>query len=469
MTEKKKFSVVKAMSWYAIGNVFVKGVAIFVVPLFSNLMSTYENGIYTSFVSYATIIESIVLLGLSATIRISKYDEETDYDRYTSTVLLIVFSVALALLALVNIVLCFVPEFLSFGRLIWNILIIDVAFSAGCIILGGRLTLDGRYKTYFVYLIINTVLNLGLSLGLCFTLFKNHDVHMSKIYAIFITNILCFTYMLSMVGFKKPNKEYISRALKWGSPLIIHTFLISLFSQLATLSIQYMTDFSKVGIYGMAITLLNIPHVLLATFENSWNPWFFDTMNEKNYKLIKRFNNICYLVFATLIAEFILIIPDLFHLFINKTYWDAIYCLIPLSIDTFISFLYYTPLNTEYFYKNTKNVMLASILSSIVEVILLFILVNKFNFYGAAYALVISRIVLLIIHTYYAKKLEKNELYDKKVLIGCIIGLFIIDLIASLFVNNIIIRLVLFVAIGIAVIAMIIKNRKELIKIFVGD
>lgn len=469
MADKKKFSVVKAMSWYAIGNVFVKGMAIFVVPLFSDLMSTYENGIYTSFVSYATIIESIVLLGLSATIRISKYDEDTDYDTYTSTVLLIVFSVAFALLFLVNIILCFIPNFLSFSRLIWNILIIDVSFSAGCIILGGRLTLDGRYKAYFVYLIFNTVLNLGISLGLCFTIFKNHDVHMSKIYAVLITNMLCFTYMFLMVGHKKPNKEYIVKALKWGSPLIVHTFLISLFSQLATLSIQYMTDMSRVGIYGMAITLLNIPQVLLATFENSWNPWFFDTMNEHNYALIKRFNNICYIVFATLIAEFILIIPDLFHLFINKGYWDAIYCLMPLSIDTFISFLYYTPLNTEYFYKNTKNVMFASIMSSIVEVILLFILVNKFDFYGAAYALVISRIVLLIIHTYYAKKLESNELYDKKILLSCILGLFIIDIIASLFVNNIIIRLVLFVVIGIAILAMIIKNRKELFKIFVKE
>lgn len=469
MSEKKKFSVLKAMSWYAIGNVFVKGVAIFVVPLFSDLLSTAENGIYTSFLSYSTIIESIILLGLSATIRVSKYDEETDYDTYTSTVLLIIFSVASLLLALINIILCFIPNFLLFDRLIWNILIISTAFSAGCIILGGKLTLDGRYKAYFVYLIINTVLNLGISLVLCFTLFVNHDVHMSKIYAILITNIVCFSYMLLITKCTKPNKAYIIKALKWGSPLIVHTVLISLFSQLATLFIQHFTDYSKTGIYGMAITLLNIPQVLLATFENAWNPWFFDTMSEHNYTLIKRFNNICYVVYATLISEFLLIIPDLFHLFINQNYWDAIYCLMPLSIDTFVSFLYYTPLNTEYFHKNTKNVMLASILSSIVEVIMLFILVNKFDFYGAAYALVISRIVLLVIHTYFAKKLDKNEMYDKRILIGCLLGLSIIDIIASLFVDNIIIRLLLFATIGIVIIVMVIKNRKELFKLFIGD
>ena len=464
--EKKKFSVIKAMSWYAIGNVLVKGVAIFVLPLFSDLIGTYENGIYTSFISHATILESIVLFGLSATIRISKYDEETDYDSYTATVLMIVFAIAMLLLVGVNLLLFIVPDFLSFNRFFWNLLIIHVLFSAECIILGGRMTLDGHYMGYFIYLLINTVLNLGISLGLIFTVFKDNNAHMAKIYAIFITNIVCFIYMYLFIGVHSPEKAYIKKALKWGSPLIVHTFLISLFAQLATLSIQYMTDYSNVGIYGMAITLLNIPQVLLATFENAWNPWFFDTMNTKNYALIKRFNNICYIVFASLIGEFILIVPDGFHLFINENYWDSIYCLIPLSIDTYISFLYYTPLNTEYFYKNTKNVMFASILSSIVEVILLYILINQYGLFGAPYALLISRIVLLIIHTYFARKLDKNEFYNPKILIGSIILLLIIDIISSLCVNNVPIRLGLFVLNGILMLTMVFKNRKELLRLF---
>lgn len=466
--ENKKFSIIKAMSWYAIGNILVKGVAIFVLPLFSDLLSTYENGIFTSFVTYATIIESIVLLGLSATIRISKYDEETDYDSYTATVLLICFSVALLLLIGVNIILFINPNFLSFNRLLWNILIVDVAFSAGCILLGGRLTLDGRYKAYFVYLVINTVINLGVSLLLIFTIFKDHEVHKAKIYGILLANIISFIYMYLVVGVKKYNTSYISRALKWGSPLIVHTFLISLFAQLATLSIQYLTDFSNVGIYGMAITLLNIPQVLLATFENAWNPWFFDAMNKKDYVLIKRFNSICYVIFASLIAEFILIVPDFFHLFINKNYWDAIYCLIPLSIDVYISFLYYTPLNTQYFYKNTRNVMLASIISSSIEVVLLYLLINKYGLFGAPYALLISRLVLLVIHSYFARKLDKNEFYDIKVLIGTIIALLIIDIISTVFVNNILIRLALFIINGLMMLYMLYKNRNELIRLFNG-
>ena len=466
--EKKGFSIIKAMSWYAIGNILVKGVALFVLPLFSNLMSTYENGIFTSFVSYATIVESIVLLGLSATIRISKYDEDTDYDSYTATVLFVTFTVALLLLVGINIILLFNPVFLEFNRLLWNILIIDVAFSAGCIVLGGRLTLDGHYKAYFVYLVINTAVNLGLSLLLCFTIFKNHDVHMAKIYGILAANVLSFLFMYFVIGANKPNRGYITKALKWGSPLIVHTFLISLFAQLATLSIQYLTDFSNVGIYGMAITLLNIPQVLLATFENAWNPWFFDTMNRNDYVLIRRFNSICYIIFACLIGEFILIVPDIFHILINKNYWDAIYCLIPLSIDVYISFLYYTPLNTQYYYKNTKNVMFASIISSVVEVILLYVLIKNYGLFGAPYALLISRLVLLAIHTYFAKKLDKNELYDKRILIGSILVLIIIDIISSLCVDIIAVRLILFVLNGVLMLMLVYKHRKELLRLFNG-
>lgn len=466
--EEKKFSVIKAMSWYAIGNILMKGVALFVLPLFSNLLSTYENGIYTSFVSYSTVIESIVLFGLSATIRIAKFDKETEYDSYTATVLMITFSVAALLLFGVNIILFFKPIFLQFDRFMWNVLIVDVAFGAGIIVLGGRMTLDGHYLGYFIYLVINTVINLGVSLLLIFTVFKDGNGHLAKIYAVVLANIVCFLYMYFFIGARKPNKAYIKKAISWGSPLIVHTFLISLFSQLATLSIQYMTDYSNVGIYGMAVTLLNIPQVLLATFENAWNPWFFTTMDKQDYVLIKRFNNICYLAFAALIAEFILIVPDGFHLFINKSYWDAIYCLIPLSIDTYISFLYYTPLNTEYFYKNTKNVMFASILSSMVEFVMLYVLIKRFGLFGAPYALLISRIVLLIIHTYFARKLDTNDFYDIKILLGTIIGLIVIDIISSLFADTPLVRLPIFVIIGLLMLYLVFKNRKELLRLFNG-
>ena len=464
--EKKKFSVIKAMSWYAIGNILVKGVALFVLPLFSDLMSTYENGVFTSFNSYSTVLESIVLLGLSATIRISKYDKETDYDAYTATVLMIVFSMAGILFVGINTILCFVPEFLKFDRFMWILILVNITFSASGVIMSGRMTLDGHYLGYFINLVINMVINLGVSLGLIFTVFKNGDAHLAKIYAVILANFICFTYMYLFIGVHKPDKSYIKRAIRWGSPLIVHTFLISLFAELATLSIQYLTDYSKVGIYGMAITLLNIPQVLLATFENAWNPWFFDTMNKKDYSLIKKFNSVCYIVFASLIAEFILIVPDGFHLFINKNYWDAIYCLIPLSIDTYISFLYYTPLNTEYFYKSTKNVMFASIMSSMVELVLLYVLIKRYGLFGAPYALVISRIVLLGIHTYFARKLDQNAFYDRKILFGSIILLFVVDIITSLCVDNVPVRLSLFVINGILMLTMVTKNWKELTRLF---
>ena len=378
------------------------------------------------------------------------------------------FTVAALLLLGINIILFFKPIFLQLDRFMWNILIVDVTFSAGCIILGGRMTLDGHYMGYFIFLVINTVINLGVSLLLIFTVFKNGNGHMAKIYAVVLANIACFLYMYFFIGVNKPNKDYVKKALSWGSPLIVHTFLISLFSQLATLAIQYMTDYSNVGIYGMAITLLNIPQVLLATFENAWNPWFFDTMNKQDYVLIKRFNNICYLVYSTLIAEFILIVPDGYHLFINRSYWDGIYCLIPLSIDTYISFLYYTPLNTEYFYKNTRNVMFASILSSMVEFVMLYVLISRFGLFGAPYAVLISRIVLLIIHTYFARKLDLNDFYDSKILYGTVVGLIVIDIISSLFANTPLVRLPIFVVIGLLMLYLVFKNRKELLRLFNG-
>ena len=63
-----KYNILKAVSWYTIGNVLIKGVAFFVLPVFTRLMNTHEYGIYSVYMSYLTIFEVIILLGLSATI-----------------------------------------------------------------------------------------------------------------------------------------------------------------------------------------------------------------------------------------------------------------------------------------------------------------------------------------------------------------------------------------------------------------
>ena len=53
-TEKKKknYNMLNATIWYTICNLITKGVAFFVLPIFTKLMTPDEYGVYTIYLSY---------------------------------------------------------------------------------------------------------------------------------------------------------------------------------------------------------------------------------------------------------------------------------------------------------------------------------------------------------------------------------------------------------------------------------
>ena len=88
-----KYNFLKAASWYAIGNILIRGISFFLLPIFTGLMSTRDYGIYSVYTSYLTLFETLVLLGLSSTVRIAKYSNNFDFEDYIATIIKIPFIV----------------------------------------------------------------------------------------------------------------------------------------------------------------------------------------------------------------------------------------------------------------------------------------------------------------------------------------------------------------------------------------
>ena len=165
---KKKYNILKAASWYTVGNILVKGVSFFVLPIFTDLMSTTEYGIYSVYLSYVTIFEVFILLGLSSTVRIAKFDKDVDFKKYMSTIICIpVLLTLLGILIINGRFLIVNSDLLSMNLTLWNYLLVTCAFAAVAGIIGAQLVIESRYKSFMAYSCINTLLNVGISLFLC--------------------------------------------------------------------------------------------------------------------------------------------------------------------------------------------------------------------------------------------------------------------------------------------------------------
>lgn len=458
----KKYNILKAASWYTVGNILVKGVSFFVLPIFTDLMSTTEYGIYSVYLSYVTIFEVIILLGLSSTVRIAKFDKDVDFKKYMSTIICIpVLLTLLGMLIINGRFLIVNSDLLSMNLTLWNYLLVTCAFAAVAGIIGAQLVIESKYKSYMAYSCINTLLNVGISLFLCYTIYRGHDIHMARVIGQCASSVISCLFLLFITRSKPAiTGVYFRQSLRWGIPLLFHTLATIILTQSDRIVIKYMDGYSAAGIYSVAVTLIMIPLTLHTSIENAWAPWFYKKLEEKNYKEAYKINNLYIIAFAFITGCFMIVSPEIIRLFTNKDFWDSMYCLVPLSISVFGEMLYCLPANIEYFNKKTTFIMWGTISATIINIILDIGFVYIFGYVGAAYATSLSKLLLFAFHYFLSKKIDHNSVFNNKIAICSIIVLWLVNFGTITMIEHMLIRwgVLFFFCTIVAVYCLIKKN-----------
>ena len=460
----KKYNILKAASWYTIGNIMIKGINFFVLPVFTRLMSTHEYGVYGVYVSYLSIIETIILLGLSSTIAIAHFAKEVDRDSYLSTAICIPAGVTVICMAIINVILLFCGTVLSMNAVLWNCLFLTAGTGAISGILSARLIIDGRYKLSVLYSGLNVVLNVGISLALCATVYRTHDVHLARVFGSTASTVLGMVFLLLVTktgfNFKRVNAKY---AFAWGVPLLFHTLATVVLTQSDRILIRYMVSYSSAGIYAVATTLATIPLVLESSLAQAWQPWFYGKLDRKEYGPIRWLNDRYILFFAVIISCFIIVSPDVVRIFTEKDYWGSIYSLVPLSISVFGELLYSIPASIEYYSKKTTYLMMGTLITVVVNILLDVLFISLFGYHGAAYATAISKLALFLMHCCFARKVDKNHVFSGKIVIACLIFLALLNYLTLITLDLYVVRYAILLCLAIPCGIYLIKNKTLLL------
>ncbi len=456
----RKYNILKAASWYTIGNMMIKGVNFFVLPIFTNLMSTHEYGIYSVYLSYLAIFETIILLGLSSTISVAKYAKEVDFESYMSTILVIPIGLTTICMLAINILLSFYGTILSMNVALWNCLFISSAAGAICGIIGARLVIDGKYMLYMAYSGIHTIGNVLISLFLCSAIYRTQNIHLARVYGSTISVVIGMVFLLittkARISIQNVNVRY---ALVWGVPLLFHTVATVVLTQSDRILIRYLDSYSSAGIYAVATTILSIPLVLQQSINQAWTPWFYGKLDEKDYKEIKWLNNRYIVLYGVIIACFMLLAPDVVHLFTENSYWPCIYSLVPLAISGFAEHMYSIPVSVEYYNKRTTYIMTATLTTVVLNILLDVIFIKFLGYHGAAYATALSKVILFGMHLSFSKKLDDNSMFSGRLVIVCFALLICLNISIVTTVEFALVRYMILVSVLIPFGLYVLKNK----------
>ena len=162
----------------------------------------------------------------------------------------------------------------------------------------------------------------------------------------------------------------------------------------------------------------NIIDSIRGAFNNSWNPFFVDLLREDKIETIAYRAKNYIRVFACLMIGFILLTPEVFHLFASSDYWDGIFVIPIIVLYIYTQYIYLFGVNYEFYMERTDIVAIGTFVTGGCNLLFNYIFIKIFGYIGAAYATLLSGIISASIHVWFGKKLAKEKwAYNVKIFI----------------------------------------------------
>lgn len=425
---ENQYSLLKALSWYTMGNVLIKSINFLTLRLFTSLLSTSDYGVFGVYQSYLGIFEMIILVGTAHTIKMVKYDQSIDYETYVSSVIYIPVMGAALSLFFVQLYFLFFDTLAGLTKGLWNTLLITAGMVSVANVICSKLILEGKYKAYILYSLINTVVNISVSLLLCYMRFFEGEGYWARVIGAMSSGIVSCIYLLVFMRVRRPCLKYIKTGIGMGVPLLVHAVATQVLVQTDKIVISQLVSYSAVGIYTAASNIAVIPNTLLNSIENSWSPWFYKALSEKKYGELRKKNSRIIGIFAAGLAAFLMVSPEGVRLLTAKEYWDAAYILMPLAIASFAELIYLMPLNLELFYKKNKAIWVYTLSVVVMNIVLDIIGIKLFGYVAGAYVTCISRLALFLLHYIRAGRIDRHHIIDLRIVVIALAGLTATDI-----------------------------------------
>lgn len=459
-----KKNILNSVLVYTIGSFGIQGLRFITLPFFSRMMAPDDYALMSSYESWVSIL--LIFIGLQAYACLNNayidFGEE-NIDRFASSISWLVLFTGVPVSLLTYIFRGVLTDIFQMNDKYLQIGVIQCVFTFYLTLLITKFRIRNKPLEYVIYSILNSILNIGLSMVLVWIM--PNDKYVGRIIASLIAVIMMGGVSASQIykaGGNCFDKKYIKYTLAFTGPLIFHSLGGIILGRTDQIMLLKLSGQSAMGIYSYGSNYAHIIYVLYTAANLAYGPIYYRLKEKKEEKRVIQLNYIYMEVYLNFMGCFILILPEIIKVMSGKEYYSAINSAPLLAFSFLINFLYTFPVNYEFYRKNTKYIAYSTCAAACVNLVLNYVLIQQWNEVGAAMATCTSMLFQLIIHFSVAKKLIKKYEMNIAFFMKGLINIMFIACIYYIFKTQGIFRIAGSIIYFIMGVVVILKNREQI-------
>lgn len=400
---------------YTITTIFQKGVAFFLIPVYSVYIEPKDYGVISLVLATIAILTVFFTLSFDAAIVRFYYDYKHDPAELKRKISTLLFSLG------ANSIIAFVV-FMLFGPYVFGLVLPNVDFYPYIflgllilvfqpfylLVLGFCQTIENA-KAFSIISVGYFLTHLTLTITLVVVFgFGGVGILMATLVSSILFSCIGMFYLKE---FFTPAFDFafVKAALKYSLPLIPHSIAGHLALTLDRFLLNGYLNASVTGIYYLGYQLSYPVDVISMSFNRAFVPTYFNNVeNPEGREEIKENASVFFAI--SLLGAFGLSVwgPEIFRFLIDKAYHESLNLLPVISFSFVATTIYYIH-SCVLFYKKEKVYLVAvcTISANVVNLGLNVILIPRYGIYGAAYATLASQLGLAGMAFFIGKRFEE--------------------------------------------------------------
>ena len=405
---------------FTFGNLGSKLISFFLIPLYTNALTTTEYGVIDLVATVGTVAVPILTLNICESVMRFALDKDANTKKITqigTNILLIGVIVGLLIFPI-----CHSFDKISQYAVFVYFYVISLAAS--------QLYLcDLRGKELLVYYSIGNVLNTFFIavLNMIYLLVLKEGIG-GYLKAYIIANTLTAIYALIMGrGYRSfslsgVDKELLKRMAKYSIVLIPNSFMWWIMNSSDRIMVSSMVGIAANGIYAVSYKLPTLVSTLTTIFNQAWS---YSAIREEGTEDESEYNN---KIFKTLIGIVMLIgiglvtfMKPFLSIYVAKEYYIAwkytpfltVGC-VYLTLASFMATSYTV-------HKDSFGYLFSGVFGAVFNIVMNFVLIPWIGVYGAAIATCISYILVFVFRLFHTRKYIRYNIKNKEFLVGSLL------------------------------------------------
>lgn len=383
---------------YIFNQVVIKAFGFFLLPLYTRYLTTADYGTTNLLASFTSVLGFIIVFSLySAVSRFyveCKHEPEKVKSLFGTLLLFTMvsgfFFLLLALVFnqfLVNVFFQDVPFF----PIIFVALLGQIFHSVHQMYTSILRAMQDAKRDFVTNLIF---FFLQLFFNIVFVVFFRAGA-LGIVAATLISNLIFSIYVTidlrtrNLITFKI-NPKILKETLKYSIPIIPHNLSTTISQLISRVLINNRFSLSSVGIYSLATQFATLTDTVQSSVNIAVQPWLFAQLHEGTDKELVQVRNMSYLISwltGIIFLGIAFFSQEAILLLVNPTYKQA-WTIVPVLTAAFmIKSMYYPYINLLFYVKSaSRRIFIATLSSSVINMLLSVILIPVWGAYGSAVA-----------------------------------------------------------------------------------